>query len=142
MLKTALKPRWIAGLVFAIVVSGVFVLLSQWQFGRSTQPEVTVSATTEEPKPLTTALQPGDFFPGSVADQVVTATGSYDPQKQVLVPGRLNGGATGYWVVSALAVNGRPRPDRSRRFAADLDPGGPRLGCRPRGRRRAAVGHH
>lgn len=108
MLKTALKPRWIAGLVFAIVVSGVFVLLSQWQFGRSTQPEVTVSATTEEPKPLTTSLQPGDFFPGSVADQVVTATGSYDPQKQVLVPGRLNGGASGYWVVSALAVKDAP----------------------------------
>ena len=108
MLKTALKPRWIAGLVFAIVVSGVFVLLSQWQFGRSTQPEVTVSATTEEPKSLTTVLQPGDFFPGSVADQVVTATGSYDPQKQVLVPGRLNDGATGYWIVSALAVNDAP----------------------------------
>ncbi|MFY9633635.1 MAG: SURF1 family protein, partial [Cellulosimicrobium cellulans] len=31
MWKTALKPRWIAGLVFAILVSGVFVLLSQWQ---------------------------------------------------------------------------------------------------------------
>ncbi len=108
MLKTALQPRWIAGLVFAIVVSGVFVLLSQWQFGRSTTPEVTVSATTEEPKSLTTVLQPGDFFPGSVADQVVTATGSYDPQKQVLVPGRLKDGATGYWIVSALAVDGAP----------------------------------
>ena len=108
MLKTALKPRWIAGLVFAIVVSGVFVLLSQWQFARSTTAEVPVVTTTEEPKPLTTVLQPGQFFPGSVADQVVTATGSYDPQKQVLVPGRLNGGATGYWIVSALAVTDAP----------------------------------
>ncbi len=108
MLKTALKPRWIAGLVFAIVVSGVFVLLSQWQFGRSTRAEVTVSATTEEPQALTTVLRPGDFFPGSVADQIVTATGRYDPQKQVLVPGRLNDGAKGYWIVSALAVQDAP----------------------------------
>ncbi|MFM9429167.1 SURF1 family protein [Arthrobacter sp. MP_2.3] len=108
MLKTALKPRWIAGLVFAIVVSGVFVLLSQWQFGRSTQSEVTVSTTTEEPKPLTTVLQPGGFFPGSVADQVVTVTGTYDPQKQILVPGRLHDGARGYWVVAALAVENAP----------------------------------
>ena len=108
MLKTALKPRWIAGLVFAIAVSGVFVLLSQWQFSRSAQPEVTVSTTTEDPKSLITVLQPGDFFPGSVADQVVTASGSYDPQKQVLVPGRLSDGATGYWIVSALAVNDAP----------------------------------
>ncbi|SDP01107.1 Cytochrome oxidase assembly protein ShyY1 [Arthrobacter sp. ok909] len=108
MLKTALKPRWIAGLVFAIAISGVFVLLSQWQFGRSTQPEAPVSTTTEETRQLTSVLQPGGFFPGSVADQMVSATGSYDPQKQVLVPGRLNDGARGYWIVSAFAVKDAP----------------------------------
>lgn len=108
MLKTALKPRWIAGLVFAIAISGVFVLLSQWQFGRSTQPETPVSTTTEDPRELTSVLQPGGFFPGSVADQIVSATGSYDPQKQVLVPDRLNDGAKGYWIVSAFAVKDAP----------------------------------
>ena len=101
MLKTALKPRWIAGLVFALLLSGVFVLLSQWQFGRSTQAEAPVSTTTEDPRELTSVLQPGGFFPGSVADQIVSATGSYDPQKQVLVPGRLNDGAKGYWIVAS-----------------------------------------
>ena len=108
MLKTALKPRWIAGLFFAIAISGVFVLLSQWQFGRSVQPEMPVSPTTEQVKPLTAVLQPGDFFHGSVADQMVSATGSYDPQKQVLVPDRLHDGEKGYWIVSAFAVDGAP----------------------------------
>ncbi|CAH0209672.1 hypothetical protein SRABI83_02108 [Arthrobacter sp. Bi83] len=108
MWKTALKPRWIAGLVFAIVLSGVFVLLSQWQFGRSTTPEVPVNPTTEEVKDLTGTLKPGEFFRGSVADQMVTATGTYDPAKQVLVPGRLKGGKTGYWVVAAFAVTDAP----------------------------------
>ncbi|KRE79732.1 SURF1 family protein [Arthrobacter sp. Soil763] len=108
MLKTALKPRWIAGLVFALVISAVFVLLSQWQFGRSTRPEAPVSTGTEDPRPLTEVLEPGQFFPGAVADQVVTATGSYDPRKQVLVPGRINDGAKGYWIVSAFAVKGAP----------------------------------
>ncbi|QDW30476.1 SURF1 family protein [Arthrobacter sp. KBS0702] len=108
MLKTALKPRWIAGLVLALVISGVFVLLSQWQFGRSTRAEVPVSTGTEEPRPLTSVLKPGQFFPGSVADQVVTVTGSYDPQKQVLVPGRIHDGAKGFWIVSAFAVQGAP----------------------------------
>jgi cytochrome oxidase assembly protein ShyY1 len=108
VLKTALKPRWIAGLVFAIAISGVFVLLSQWQFGRSTQPEAPVSSSTEELKPLTAVLKPGDFFHGSVADQMITATGSYDPAKQVVVPGRLHDGAKGYWVVSAFAVKDAP----------------------------------
>lgn len=108
MLKTALKPRWIAGLVFAIVISGVFVLLSQWQFGRSTQSEVPVSTGTEDPRPLTSVLAPGHYFPGTVADQVVTATGHYDAKKQVLVPGRVNGGTKGFWIVSAFAVQGAP----------------------------------
>ena len=108
MWKTALKPRWIAGFIFAIVISGVFVLLSQWQFGRSTQPEVPVNPATEQVQPLTGTLQPGDFFHGTDADQMVSAQGTYDPAKQVLVPGRLHGGKTGYWVVSAFAVNGAP----------------------------------
>lgn len=108
MWKTALKPRWIAGLVFAIVVSGVFVLLSQWQFGRSTQPEVAVNPATEDVRVLTETLKPGAFFPGSVSDQMVAAEGTYDPAKQVLVPGRLKNGESGYWVVSAFAVSGAP----------------------------------
>jgi cytochrome oxidase assembly protein ShyY1 len=107
--KTALKPRWIAGLVLAIVVSGVFVLLSQWQFGRSVQPEAPVSPVTEQTRRLTEVLMPGDFFPGSVSDQMVSAEGTYDPEKQVLVPGRLKNGNSGYWVVSAFAVKGAPQ---------------------------------
>jgi cytochrome oxidase assembly protein ShyY1 len=106
--KTALKPRWIAGFVFAIVLSGVFVLLSQWQFGRSTQPEAPVNPATEQVQPLTETLEPGDFFHGTDADQMVSAEGTYDPAKQVLVPGRLHDGKTGYWVVSAFAVSGAP----------------------------------
>jgi cytochrome oxidase assembly protein ShyY1 len=108
VLKTALKPRWIAGLVFALLLSGVFVLLSQWQFGRSTQSDTPVSTTVEEVKPLVDVLKPGLFFPGSVSDQMVRATGSYDPSKQVLIEGRLHGGAKGYWIVSAFAVDGAP----------------------------------
>ncbi len=108
MWKTALKPRWIAGFIFAIAISGVFVLLSQWQFGRSTQPEVPVNPATEQVQPLTETLEPGDFFHGTDADQMVSAQGTYDPAKQVLVPGRLHGGKTGYWVVSAFAVTGAP----------------------------------
>jgi cytochrome oxidase assembly protein ShyY1 len=106
--KTALKPRWIAGFVFAIAISGVFVLLSQWQFGRSTRPEVPTNPATEQVKPLTETLQPGEFFHGTDADQMVSAEGSYDPAKQLLVPGRLHDGKPGYWVVTAFAVSGAP----------------------------------
>jgi cytochrome oxidase assembly protein ShyY1 len=108
VLKTALKPRWIAGLVFALLLSGVFVLLSQWQLSRSTQHESPAASTTEEVKPLVDVLKPGQFFPGSVSDQMVTATGSYDPGKQVLVEGRLYNNQKGFWIVTAFEVNGAP----------------------------------
>lgn len=108
MLKTALKPQWIAGFVLAIVISGVFVLLGQWQLSRSIQEQAPAATTTEDVRPLTSALQPGEFFPGSVADQMVSVAGSYAPDKQVLIPGRLNGGTRGYWVVSAFEVSGAP----------------------------------
>jgi cytochrome oxidase assembly protein ShyY1 len=53
-------------------------------------------------------LQPGQFFPGSVSDQMVSATGTYDPQKQVLVEGRLYNNQKGFWIVSAFAVDDAP----------------------------------
>jgi cytochrome oxidase assembly protein ShyY1 len=108
VLKTALKPRWIAGLVFALLLSGVFVLLSQWQLSRSAQHEPPVPSSIEEVKPLVEVLKPGQFFPGSVSDQMVSATGSYDPGKQVLVEGRLYNNQKGFWIVSAFAVDAAP----------------------------------
>nr|WP_243753105.1 SURF1 family protein [Paenarthrobacter sp. MSM-2-10-13] len=107
-MKTALKPRWIAGLIFALLLSGVFVLLSQWQLSRSAQHEPPAPSSIEEVKPLVDVLQPGQFFPGSVSDQMVTATGTYDPSKQVLVEGRLYNNQKGFWIVSAFAVNDAP----------------------------------
>ncbi|MGG5173493.1 SURF1 family protein [Pseudarthrobacter sp. J1763] len=108
MLKTALKPRWIAGLILALVLSAAFVLLSQWQFGRSSQAETPTDPAIERVKPLTQTLKPGDFFHGSVADQMVSASGDYDAAKQVLVKDRLLNGQKGYWVVTPLKVDGAP----------------------------------
>jgi cytochrome oxidase assembly protein ShyY1 len=136
VLKTALKPRWIAGLVFALVLSGVFVLLSQWQLSRSTQHEPPAPSSIEEVKPLVDVLKPGEFFHGSVSDQMVSATGSYDPDKQVLVEGRLYNNQKGYWIVSAFAVNDAPKLSGvaasprtwipvARRWVADASQAGP-----------------
>lgn len=94
--------------MFAIAISGVFVLLSQWQLSRSAQHEPPAPSSIEEVKPLVDVLQPGQFFPGSVSDQMVTATGTYDPNKQVLVEGRLYNNQKGFWIVSAFAVNDAP----------------------------------
>lgn len=108
MLKTALKLRWIAALVLALAISGVFVLLSQWQFSRSLETDVTPPAVTESVKPLTATLKPGVPLPSTAADQLVTATGHFDASKQVIVQSRLQDKVLGYWVVTAFVVDGAP----------------------------------
>lgn len=108
MLKTALKPRWIAALLLALAVSTVFVLLSQWQFSRSTQTAEQPSVTTEEVKPLTSVFQPGESMLGTVADHVVSMSGHFEADKQVVIKDRLLDGESGYWVVDAFVVDGAP----------------------------------
>lgn len=108
MLRTALKPQWIAALVGALVVSWVFVLLSQWQFSRSVSESPPAPRTIEDVRPLTGVLRPGEVFPAPAADQMVTFHGAYDPRRQVLVRDRLQNGQKGWWVVTAFAVEGAP----------------------------------
>ncbi|GHG46808.1 SURF1-like protein [Sinomonas cellulolyticus] len=108
MLRTALKPQWIAALVAALVVSWVFVLLSQWQFSRSVSEATPPARATEQVKPLTDVLRPGEAFPGPAADQMVTLTGTFDAARQTLVADRLQDGRSGWWVVTAFTVDGAP----------------------------------
>lgn len=109
VLKTAVKPKWIAALVFALAVAAVFVLLSQWQFSRSMEKDVTPPTVTEKVAPLLTTLQPGQPLLGSAEGQLVSATGHFDPSKQVIVQSRMQGGKVGFWVVTAFVVDGAPK---------------------------------
>jgi cytochrome oxidase assembly protein ShyY1 len=108
VLRTALKPQWIAALVGALVVSWVFVLLSQWQFSRSVSEAPPAPRTIEDVKPLSGVLRPGEVFPAPAADQMVTLRGAYDARRQVLVRDRLQNGQKGWWVVTAFTVDGAP----------------------------------
>jgi cytochrome oxidase assembly protein ShyY1 len=113
VLKTALKPRWIAALVLAFVISTVFVLLSQWQFSQSQDAPPPPPAATEQVRPLTETFRPGEPLLAATADQMVTFTGSFDPERQVLVRNRLSDGRSGYWVVNAFTVDGAQLPPAS-----------------------------
>lgn len=108
MLKTALKPRWIAALVLALVVSTVFVLLSQWQFSASQNESPPPPGQTETVQPLIEVFEPGTPMHMSQADQMVSLDGRFRPADQVLVQTRLQDGEEGYWVVTAFTVDGAP----------------------------------
>lgn len=109
MLKIAVRPKWIAALLFALAVAAVFVLLSQWQFSRSLEKDVAPPTVTEKVQPLLKTIQPGQPLLGNVEGQLVSLTGHYDPAKQVLVQSRLQDGVSGFWVVTAFVVDGAPK---------------------------------
>ena len=50
--QVARRPKWIAALVFALVVVGVFSLLAQWQWQRSIDEATVVERDTETPVAL------------------------------------------------------------------------------------------
>lgn len=106
MLKTALQLRWIAALLFALAVSTVFVLLSQWQFSTAESEPPPSASSTEEVRPLTEVFVPGTQLYGHTADQMVSMAGSFVPGSTVLIDNRLQDGRDGYWVVDAFAVEG------------------------------------
>ncbi len=106
MLRTALKPKWILSLLLALAVATGFVLLSQWQFERSAESAPPPPSTTEKTVPLTQHFQPDQEMYGTVADQIVEFKGTLVPGSTVLVKDRLQDGAKGYWVVTAVAVEG------------------------------------
>ncbi|MGP9489235.1 SURF1 family protein [Glutamicibacter sp. AOP33-2CA-4] len=108
MLKTALKPKWIAALLGALLVATGFVALSGWQFGASsTEPAVKIDET-EVPVPLTEHYTPGVEMLGTKSDQIVTLSGEFLPGTDVLVEGRVDDDRLGSWVVAAFAVDGAP----------------------------------
>lgn len=108
MLKTALQPRWIAALLFALAISTVFVLLSQWQFSTAESELPPSAGETENVRPLTEVFTPGVELMGTQADQMVSMTGSFRGEDTVLIDERLYDGDRGYWVVTAFAVDGAP----------------------------------
>lgn len=108
MLKTAVKPKWIAALVFALAVAAVLVLLSQWQLSRSLEKDVAPPSVTEKVQPLLDTIQPGEPLLGNAEGQIVTASGHFDVSKQVLVPSRVQDDEIGYWVVTAFVVDDAP----------------------------------
>ncbi|GGC85592.1 SURF1-like protein [Tersicoccus solisilvae] len=108
MLRTALKPRWIAALLLALAVSTVFVLLSQWQFSRSAETGPPPPTQTEQVKPLVDVAPPARELTTPEVDHRVSMSGRYLPGQRVFVAGRLENGDRGYWVVEPFEVAGAP----------------------------------
>ena len=100
--QVARRPKWIAGLLVAMIVAATFAALMQWQLDR-TFVEVGISEEVREPKPLSEFAAPGELVPGSY-DRLAIATVELDPENTFIVENRLQlaGGnqVLGYWLVA------------------------------------------
>lgn len=104
MLKTALRPRSLAFLAVALIVAALFVSLSMWQLNASLRSTTVADPAKDRVSSLQDVTAPGETVTSQQADHVVSVEGRYRADSTVLVPGRLQDGATGYWVVTELVI--------------------------------------
>lgn len=100
--QVARRPKWIAGLLLAMMVAGTFAALMQWQLER-TFVEVGISEQVREQRPLAEFASPGSITPGSY-DRLATATVELDLDNSFIVQNRLQlvdgQQLPGYWLIA------------------------------------------
>lgn len=109
MLRTALQPRWLALLALVLLVCVVFGWLGSWQLGVARDRGAQQAARTVRAQPavpVDLVLRPQQGFTPAADSRQVSATGSYDASRHVLVSDRMQRGRAGWWVVTALRTDG------------------------------------
>jgi cytochrome oxidase assembly protein ShyY1 len=107
VLRTALKPRWLALLALALVLATGMAFLGQWQLDRAREHsharaiEVAASRPAVE---LPSLLRPRQSFTTGAADRPVTVSGTWDRTHQLLVADRYLSGAKGWWILTPLML--------------------------------------
>ncbi|ANS80458.1 Cytochrome oxidase biogenesis protein Surf1, facilitates heme A insertion [Serinicoccus hydrothermalis] len=105
MIRTALKPAWLALLALLVVVVVSFYELGMWQLGVSSNSASREFAQEQESRPtvpIGEVVSPRSTFPADGAGRSVEVEGSYDATLQFLVPDRLLDGRSGSWVVTPV----------------------------------------
>lgn len=135
MIRTALRPAWLALLALLVAVVVGFVQLGLWQISISQNAGAQERAAEQAARPtraLTEVTAPHQAFPADGAGAPVSVSGAYVSDLQFLVPDRLLDGQEGYWVVTPLRTeaggSGQALLPVMRGFVAD-----PALADRPTG---------
>lgn len=106
MLRTALRPKWLALLLVVLLTCGFFAWLSWWQLN-SAFDSARAPVDAEEYQrevPLGQLLEPGRGVTEEAAGRMLVAEGWLDGRDTVVVDGRLQDGAEGYWLMARLIV--------------------------------------
>jgi surfeit locus 1 family protein len=101
--SVARRPKWIAGLIFALAVAAVFALLGQWQLER-TFTVIEPESDNEQVLVLNQIATPGAPITAEAANALVSANIFLDQSNVFIVANRLQQSGEeiieGYWLIS------------------------------------------
>lgn len=105
--EVMLRGRWIGVLGLCLVIAGVFAFLGQWQLERAIETDPTPPGVTEDVRPLSDVVEPGEYLPEPYVGQRVETAGTWVSGDFLIVSSRFNDGDEGYWVTGQLRVDER-----------------------------------
>lgn len=116
-----LRPRWVLALLLALAIAATFAVLGHWQLERAIESGVVVERSTETVLPLTRIAEPGKPLTLTASGQRVTLSGSYLPGDEQVISERLNGGTSGFWLLSRFETEGGANIAIARGWSEDED---------------------
>ncbi|MGW9627881.1 SURF1 family protein [Microbacterium sp. NPDC055521] len=106
--EVMLRGRWIGVLLLCLVIAGVFAWLGQWQLARAIDTDPPPPGATEQVRPLSDVIEPGQYLPEPLGGQKVTTSGEWIAEDFIVISSRFNGDdEEGYWVTGQLRVTER-----------------------------------
>ena len=107
--EIARRPKWIAGLLIAMLTAAAFSFAMQWQVSRTFN-TVGVSVEESAPRPLEELIAPNTPIDKPVYDRLATFTATLDAANSHIIGGRLqlqSDGSTkaGYWLITNSLVD-------------------------------------
>ena len=98
--QVARRPRWLAALVLALVIAGLFAALGQWQVGRAVEAAAPDSGISETVLPLDEVAAPSRPITATADGQRVEGASELVPGGAEILGGRLNAEEPGWWVIA------------------------------------------
>lgn len=105
-----LQPRWLGLHLVAVLAVLTCAVFGYWQYERAKEPaRGEITSPVEDlaaAQRLDRVVTPGAYMPDEKANEAVTATGTYEADKQLLAPALSPEGEKGYYVIVPLVTGG------------------------------------
>ena len=100
-----LRYGGIAALILVLAVAAAFAALGRWQLERSVMASSANEIDTETPVELIEVAEPAVPVDNRSYARMLEVSGSFEPNSYLLLHGRLQEGASGYWVIGRMIVD-------------------------------------